>query len=315
MYDKAKELVKNPEDPKFLEEARKLYKEAFYVDAPESWEAKHFKSLFDKQVNAFEDMTPADFHRMLTKSVDDGNGLVFDRSPGNVVWNYPASGYESDIKKTGTKEIDGKTVDVFEVKTKVVFGDYSDYTWNGGGGYTYDLYVDENGNIVGGEWTGSSIKDHPDFAWKPTKSLKDLEDDPTRNAEKRKMTRDAKLIERYLEDQLKNKGYDKEITDRLREGDYIYVLDALKTKKDDELREYVSYLENLNQELTFRSIYTGARTLHDKYATPPPAATPATPATPVTGATPTADNPAPGPSVSDRLNEAGNAGGNGGTNR
>ncbi len=290
VYTKAKELLKNPEDPKFVEEARKLYKEAFYVDAPASWEAKHFKSLFDKQTKAFDDMTPMDFHDMLTRSVEAGNGLVFDRSPGNVVWNYPASGYESEIKKSGTKEIDGKTLDVYDLNTKVVYGDYSDYTWSGGGGYEYQLYVDPaTGKAVGGEWTGSSVTDHPDFAWKPTKSLKDLENDPTRTAEKRKMVRDSKAIERYLAEELKKKGYSEDVIKRLKEGDYIAVLAETKGK-DDELGRYVNYLSDLQNELTYRSIYTGARTLHDKYAAEP------------------ANVPAPGPSVSDRLNEAGNSG-------
>ncbi|MBI3268900.1 MAG: hypothetical protein HYZ53_07755 [Planctomycetes bacterium] len=295
VYDRAKELLKKPDDANFLPEMKKLYKEAFYVDAPPSWEAKHYKSLFDKQVKAFEDMPPAEFHRMLTSNIDKGTGLVFDRSPGNVVWNYPASGYESDLKKDGTKVVDGKTVDVYHATTKVTWGDYSDYSWSGGGGYSYDLYADPaTGKVVGGEWTGDSVRDHPDFAWKPTKSLKDLEKDKTRQAEKRKMLKNSGAIRKYLGDDFKRRGWN-DLAARLDDQDYMYVMSELKTKKEDQLLQYVNYLENLGNDLTYRNVYTGARMLHDKYA-------PDAPAAPIPTAAPT------GPGAAERLNEAAGSG-------
>ena len=33
--------------------------------------------------------------------------------------------------------------------------------------YTYTLFVDASGNVTGGEWTGASVQEHPDFAWVP----------------------------------------------------------------------------------------------------------------------------------------------------
>jgi subtilisin-like proprotein convertase family protein len=36
--------------------------------------------------------------------------------------------------------------------------------------YNYILELDANGDIIGGEWVGSSIQNHPDFLWLPTRA-------------------------------------------------------------------------------------------------------------------------------------------------
>lgn len=272
VYKKVKELLKNPDDPKFLEEMKKLYKEAFYTDAPSSWEKRHFISQFEDQIAAFEDMKPEDFHRFLVESIDSDRGLVIDRSAGNVVWNYPASGYETRIKKKGTQEIDGRTMDVYDVETKVVFGDYTDYSWDWGSKYTYELYVDRDGRAVGGKWTGSSVEDHPDFAWKPRKSLEELNKSWSRRAETKWYRSQARSLEKSLISALKKKGYSN-LVDKLKNQDYMSVMSVLKEKNEHGLLGQVGQMESLKQELAFRSIYSGARKLQDKYA-PLPAAGP-----------------------------------------
>ena len=38
--------------------------------------------------------------------------------------------------------------------------------------YTYILEVDGDGQIIGGEWYGASVEDHPDFLWRPRRATK-----------------------------------------------------------------------------------------------------------------------------------------------
>ena len=52
---------------------------------------------------------------------------------------------------------------VAEDHLDAVGGDPEGFTNN----YTYTLFTDAQGRVAGGEWTGRSVQEHPDFAWVP----------------------------------------------------------------------------------------------------------------------------------------------------
>jgi len=114
---------------------------------------------------AYLDIKPNIMHQLLVQYIKEKNeGLVFDIDPGYMVWNQPVYKFESKWTENGGK---------LQVTTTVWYADDNGVDPNFHGlihknkTYTYTLKRDSQGNIVDGEWTGSSIDDHPDFVWHP----------------------------------------------------------------------------------------------------------------------------------------------------
>lgn len=115
------------------------------------------------------DIRPDLFHRLLVENIKTKKrGMVADISYNSPVWNYSICGYTSEWKPGGLLSKDS-----VRVTTTVYFADdgvaadflgtkYLKKTYN------YTLKLNNNGEIVGGNWTLASLWDHPDFVWIPT---------------------------------------------------------------------------------------------------------------------------------------------------
>lgn len=157
-YTEAKRLL---ESGGSLEEWRRWFKDTFKYDAPDHYTASQFKTIAERAVKRFEDINPADFHKLLHTVIGNGKmPLVLEVSTGYQVWNYPAYSYSMNVRDTGRTTANGHRV--MDVTTTVKFKGTGSKT------YTYELHVDSNGKIRGGAWTGTSVTNHPDFAWIPT---------------------------------------------------------------------------------------------------------------------------------------------------
>jgi len=123
------------------------------------------------------DMDPGAVHVALANSIGNKKlGFVMDKTRGSEVWNQGVYAYDSHIEKTSKRrkftwrglKVIGK---IHRVKTRV--------TWVNEIGhvlkrvspdkglktliYKYDLYEDEDGEIIGGKWRQSM---RPDFFWR-----------------------------------------------------------------------------------------------------------------------------------------------------
>ncbi len=108
------------------------------------------------------DIYPDLFHEKLIEYIKNRNEpLIIENDPGVEVWNYPCFKYEMHWTDDGN--IRHVTTTVYLVSDAVepdyVGTSYYPFT------YTYDLQLDDSGNIIGGEWTGNSVIYHPDFVW------------------------------------------------------------------------------------------------------------------------------------------------------
>lgn len=115
-----------------------------------------------------DDIYPDEFHRLLVEYIGGGkSGIICDTAYDPQVWNFPAYKFESTW--TSGWFDDNK----LKVKTTVYFvddnvrPDFIGTKWFSTT-YTYNLFLDDRGNIVSGEWTGNSRSNHPDFVWVPT---------------------------------------------------------------------------------------------------------------------------------------------------
>ena len=132
---------------------------------------KWFKERYD---DAYADLRPDAFHKILVSVIkNQKRALVFDTSANEQVWNFPAFKYSTTVTAAGAATIDGVSRKKFTVRTVVTYAtdgvsesilgvNSFDKT------YTYELYTDDAKKPVGGKWTGSSVDEHPDFAWLPT---------------------------------------------------------------------------------------------------------------------------------------------------
>lgn len=114
---------------------------------------------------AFKDIIPHYFHYLLLNHVKRGQPLVVDLRADYQVFNYPLYAYSSASTYYPSSRIHA-------VRTKVYLTDFAKEANYVGTvvktkDYTYNLRVDSSGRVVSSEWTGSSVQDHPDFAWIP----------------------------------------------------------------------------------------------------------------------------------------------------
>jgi len=103
--------------------------------------------------------TPVDFHRWLLDYIGDQKiAFTADMSLGREVWYHPIYRYEMDSRRSGQTE--HVTVTIYyaadDVPPDYMGTEALEQT------YTYDLFLDAQGSISGGEWTGTSLSNHPD---------------------------------------------------------------------------------------------------------------------------------------------------------
>jgi hypothetical protein len=150
-----------------------------------------FRGLVGKEIG----INPGSFHLILSNLLGlQGRGLVFDVDPSKQVWNHPIYKFNSTmhpIHSAITDKAEKGTVREFAVSTDVFFvieqrapsvhpqivkgnpgfkvqsldRDTPEHGFIFKKTYTYILEVNNQGEIIGGRWTGASIQDHPDFAW------------------------------------------------------------------------------------------------------------------------------------------------------
>ncbi len=104
------------------------------------------------------------FHQWLLYYIKD-NGLAFvgELEPSEEFWSYPIYRYSMEMTKYGSRA---------SVSCQIWYADdMVDPDFQGtkvlSKSYTYDLYLNEEGEITGGEWTGNSSYDHPGLIWRP----------------------------------------------------------------------------------------------------------------------------------------------------
>ncbi|MCO5168237.1 MAG: pre-peptidase C-terminal domain-containing protein [Planctomycetes bacterium] len=133
----------------------------------ETWCADRFDA-------AYADLAPHVFHQILESVIGQRRlSLVFDIDAGAEVWNHPAYAYTSSIERVRTFTEGNAQRTEWRARTVVTYAtDGVSESILGVEGftrtYTYTLITDAAGRPIGGEWTGASVDDHPDFAWLPT---------------------------------------------------------------------------------------------------------------------------------------------------
>lgn len=150
---------------------------------------------------ACKGLNPAALHLALINAVgSEGSSFILDISPGKEVWNYPVqeyalrymnplTGLETADWKSARVELIGNERELSErkraketkwivgVKANVKFMDMRDGGTNTFDSsefdkilekeWIYDLEINSQGHIIGGEWRGKS---KPDFMWAPRKT-------------------------------------------------------------------------------------------------------------------------------------------------
>jgi hypothetical protein len=114
--------------------------------------------------NDFQDIYPDQFHRVMQHYLRDANKpFIMDYDPSYPVWTVPVF-----LAKTNITELDSQTM---SVTTWVTYASpFVDQNFVGTRQivktYTYNLYGSWNGDsftVIDGEWTNSSVHDHPDY--------------------------------------------------------------------------------------------------------------------------------------------------------
>lgn len=120
---------------------------------------------------AQSDLDPVEFHKILVTTIkDQKSGVIFDTDSTEEVWNFPCYAYDMSVEFSGDLPDGGRR---FSVKTTLHFSsDGVDESILGvtsqSKTYTYEIATDANDAPIRGTWTGSSVAEHPDFAWVPT---------------------------------------------------------------------------------------------------------------------------------------------------
>ena len=111
------------------------------------------------------------------------HGFVIDVYSGDEVWNYPAISYSvlsstyvsaqqaaQAVDGTGSYKFNPGAVKFVNVHAKISFieafnREVLTTRTLGVSDLTYILELDAAGDVIGGEWTGGSIRSHPNFIW------------------------------------------------------------------------------------------------------------------------------------------------------
>jgi len=107
---------------------------------------------------------PEVFHQWLLHYIKD-NGLAFvaDLDSSEQVWSYPVYKYSMEVTQSGSTQ---------SVSCWIWYAnDFVDPDFQGTEPltefYTYELYLNGDGEITGGAWTGTSVSNHPEFIFRP----------------------------------------------------------------------------------------------------------------------------------------------------
>lgn len=131
-----------------------------------------FKKKID--VDSCNDTHPAAFHISLANLIGHRKmGFVLDMDRGQEVWNQGVYSYESKVEKMA--KIDPKYSNSFTTKKYTIFTSMTFvkevlHSWKGGidpkafktKEYRYELYLNEDEEILGGKWISD---ERPDFLW------------------------------------------------------------------------------------------------------------------------------------------------------
>ena len=126
------------------------------------------KRYWGKPGDDKNDIYPDQFHQLLLEYLGTGkSAIICDTDPGRMVWNFPMYKFESTWSESwfNKKKLKVKTTCYFV--TDNVRPDYVGTMWFATT-FNYNLFVDDEGNIEGGEWAYGSEGTHPDFVWVPT---------------------------------------------------------------------------------------------------------------------------------------------------
>jgi len=113
------------------------------------------------------------FHYWLLSYIKEkGQPFIADLDHGPEKWYYPI--YEYDMRSTVRNNIESVTVTIHYISDDV----HPDFIGSNAlfHSYTYELTLDGVGSITGGEWTGSSVDDHPDLLVFPLSQQTDAVD-------------------------------------------------------------------------------------------------------------------------------------------
>src|SRR5262249_14373410 len=121
-----------------------------------------------------------------------GLGLTMDLDAGRAVWNQPIRGYQSTLTPLKSARDANRLLDVrgrkytidpaaqrfYDVTTTIYYIDEQDWASTAPSlthinDFTkqktvrYLLELDDGDNVIGGEWVGDSVQEHPDTLWVP----------------------------------------------------------------------------------------------------------------------------------------------------
>lgn len=132
--------------------------------------------ILNRNTYCKEDLNAGAFHIIMTNRIGImKTGFIADLDRFREVWNHPVKSYQSKITgrnmPINPKAAKG-TVKVVRVKTKMQYISEVESSWEKTNGtkdqlikdkdYEYDLELDKDGEIIGGQWISS---DRPDFIW------------------------------------------------------------------------------------------------------------------------------------------------------
>lgn len=139
------------------------------------------------QAGPCADINPGAFHVVLANQIAlKQQSFAVDIEYGRETWNQPVVGFEFEIR--GSTRVSG-AAQAYIVHAKLKYAEddpeapeyHKVFNWNpvvGTENYMtavqeldYILELDYAGRIIGGEWIGSSRKQHPDLFWMPTKKI------------------------------------------------------------------------------------------------------------------------------------------------
>lgn len=122
-----------------------------------------------------QDLNAGAFHLILTNRIGlENKGFIADMNRFKEVWNHPIMSYRTRIKKQGRAKRDSApgTVRTVKYATTITYTAESINSWNVLIGtnqqrtmtqeMVYNLDINANGEIIGGEWKSSA---RPDFLW------------------------------------------------------------------------------------------------------------------------------------------------------
>ncbi len=105
-------------------------------------------------VYGYSGVSQYDVNVAVTTGTGGGSDVEYRFNPEDGLALYDVK-LEVDYITESSAHTDGNLADQIDTYTR------TDH-------YTYILEVDSDGKVVGGEWTGSSKRNHPDFLWLPT---------------------------------------------------------------------------------------------------------------------------------------------------